>query len=248
MRQLLGTRAWTALAVLTITSMGCGSTRDDSVFGERSFVGAMAGTSDSGAVSGTFHIELGTAWSSLVGNMSMETAGAGRAVVPLAGTFLEEGEVDDGVTARVYEITAGSFAGEGAIYRIDGEDFNIIQISLSGPDNEACTLSGLRAPDGGDFFCGRYEGDASGTWNFVIVDGAIQGVFDGDYGGWLSGSRTGSSVAIHWSTVFASGDATGAISGSAITGTWRGGGLAGTWHTDRSLCPPPPPPPTPPRD
>lgn len=238
----------TTLAVASTIGCGGDDGGGDGPYGPNNFIGAMSGTSATGLVSGTFWIDFDSDWEALGGNMSMQGDSGAPEEVVVGGAFTQEGMVEDGVFARGFRVSAGSLVGDGALFRFGDDDFSLFSVELTGPNQETCTLQGLRAPAGGEFYCGRYAGDATGTWNFVIVDGRISGTFGGEYSGTLSGSRTGSSVSIQWSAGLGGGGATGTVSGTAVRGTWSGSGLAGSWQTDSTACPPPPSPPPPPRD
>ena len=82
-------------------------------------------------------------------------------------------------------------------------------------------------------YCGTFAGDASGTWNFVISGGTLDGIYDdGSGGNALSGTVSGNNLSI----TFAGGTATGTLGGASASGTWSAPPDNGTWSGSNVGC------------
>lgn len=82
-------------------------------------------------------------------------------------------------------------------------------------------------------FCGTFDGDANGTWNFVVEGNGLDGVYDDGTGpDDLSGTVNGNSFSI----TFSGGTASGTRNGSSASGTWVAAGNNGTWTGSSSGC------------
>ncbi|MFI5279026.1 MAG: hypothetical protein ACHQU1_00915 [Gemmatimonadales bacterium] len=85
-------------------------------------------------------------------------------------------------------------------------------------------------------FCGSFIGAANGRWNFVLLGGGLNGVYnDGSGNVALSGSLIGAdSLAI----TFAGGSAGGKINaaGTGASGGWTAGAATGTWSGATTGC------------
>ena len=84
-----------------------------------------------------------------------------------------------------------------------------------------------------DVYCGTFDGDANGTWNFAIAGSSLDGVYDDGSGPEdLSGSVNGNAVSI----IFSGGTASGTLSGTSASGNWVSAGNNGTWTGSSSGC------------
>lgn len=82
-------------------------------------------------------------------------------------------------------------------------------------------------------FCGTFDGDANGTWNFVVEGNGLDGVYDDGSGPEdLSGTVNGNSFAIS----FSGGTASGTRNGTSASGTWASGGNNGSWTGSSNGC------------
>jgi hypothetical protein len=117
-------------------------------------------------------------------------------------------------------------------------------ITFTGTYNGGEIHGSFSGADSGEFvlidgsavtFCGTFDGDANGTWNFVVEGTGLDGVYDDGSGPEdLSGSVNGNAFSI----TFSGGTASGTRNGTSASGTWSaaGGANTGTWTGSSSGC------------
>lgn len=117
-------------------------------------------------------------------------------------------------------------------------------ITFTGSWNAGEIHGSFTGADAGDFvlidgsavtFCGTFNGDANGTWNFVVEGNGLDGVYDDGSGPEdLTGTVNGNSFSI----TFSGGTAAGTRNGNAASGTWSaaGGANTGNWTGSSTGC------------
>jgi hypothetical protein len=135
-------------------------------------------------------------------------------------------------------LDGGALSASGDGVSLDGTlDGDVLGGSFSGPDG----AGSFSAADASDHdvarYCGTYSGGDSGTWNLQTGGGTASGSFAGSLAaGTLSGTASSSSVDLQFISDFASGTASGSISGGSVTGSWSGGGASGSWSGSTGAC------------
>lgn len=205
---------------------GCSSSPGDV---HATFVGVVAGSSNSGNVSGSLTVKVDGA--TAMGSIAFVMAGATANPTPtkLAGSA-------HGTSYTMSSSDGWQMAGD-----VDGSK---TKGTISGPNNAKAKYSGEDTTKGTvTLYCGTYSGSDSGIWNFAVgPSGDLSGAFSGFVSGDLTGSGNAQSVSISWSANDPlagnlSGNAQGSVSGNnAVTGTWQGSGQSGTFMSDQS-CP-----------
>jgi hypothetical protein len=194
------------------------------------FEGVIAGTSDSGPVTGSLTVKVdgATAQGSLAFATS-GTTGTAPASTKLVGSA--QGSSYSMASSDGSWKMAGSVSGSKTTGTLTGP--NDVSANYSAEDVSKGTIT---------LYCGTYSGSDSGTWNFVVSgSGDLSGAFAGAALGSLSGSGNQQSLSINWSASDPlagnlSGTAQGNVQDGSVSGAWSGSGLSGTFMSDQS-CP-----------
>lgn len=237
----LPARRWFAcLGLLGGLGAGCGGGSDSLPPGDHWFRGVTTG-SESGS------IDVVMFDPDYKAQRTPGTPGASGMAEVRAVLFTRSGMI---LLQGTYE-SSGAFTASGGGFLVKGKaGSHAVRGTYSGPDGEEGDIAGEDSSTGKTArYCGTYDGDASGDWNFVLSErGTVTGSFSGDADGNLSGSASGDSINLSWSGETwlgdpASGTAKGTVAGGGpVVGTWKGsaGGdaVSGDWMSDNS-CPGP---------
>ena len=231
----VGSLSIRSLAVLSgFVALGLGACSSDSNGGgggggnTSSFVGTVAGGTafdESGSL--TFDI-AGTALAPPAGittmSASLTVTGTLTLVSPTPGTEALTGTYDD--ATNQLNLSGGGYTFTG-VY--DGT--SRLEGTYTGGNGPGAFVTAL---DVGNAiaFCGTFDGDDDGTWNFVVSGTSLSGsvlTSSGDLAP-LDGTVTGTDISIV-NPVNPTGPAlaTGTINGNDATGTWDTGVQSGTW-------------------
>lgn len=152
--------------------------------------------------------------------------------VTLSGTVTFE---DGGISFAGTASTAlGSFSCQGTV------NTGVVRGTCTGADGKTRSFD-LRdvAKGAPSFYCGAFEGALSGTWNMVVdSSGAAGAIFWSEsLAGAAAGQVTGDALTLTFAPP-ASGNATGAVGGGSMNGTWNAGALGqGTFRGAAGACP-----------
>lgn len=206
-----------ALVLVGVVALACGGGGDDGPAvpkGDRLFRGTIAGSASSG-ITGTIVLMVKEAQVANGPSVARARLALPTASAELSGSMSEAGAIS---------LTGG---GWNATMRVGGSD-NGVNFSdltahgtLTSPGGEQVFATAEDATENPvEQFCGTYDGDDFGTWNFQTVSGRLSGSYSG---GSLTGSRSGNSVNIAWRDARnAAGSASGSISVSSVSGSWSG--------------------------
>jgi hypothetical protein len=156
---------------------------------------------------------------------SLTVTGTLTLVSPAAGTHALTGTYDDATNAL--NLSGGGYTFTGVFDGASGLEGNYTGLNGAGLFVTALSAGNAQA------FCGTFDGDDDGTWNFVVNGTELSGTAltsSGDVAP-LDGTVTGGAVSIvNPANPTGPPLATGTITGTSATGTWdSGAGQSGTW-------------------
>ena len=210
-------RTWMALTLLAIGAAACSkdsTSPQTSVDPGNGTAVQMKGTLANVSLSGDIDITISATGSSVTGCVYLKSATCSS----VSGSYNTGTKALNFSTASPTITFTGTYASgvvQGTIATASGSGVFVVRNG---------TVS---------VFCGTFTGAAAGTWNFTISGSSLVGVYDdGSGNNYLSGTATGSALAI----TFSAGTAAGTISGASASGTWTSGGGNGTWTGGTAGC------------